>query len=63
VKRNRERPMLHTADPRQTFQELLDARRPLYQKLADITLDTRGLTPDEAAYGLSESVRVFFAPG
>jgi shikimate kinase len=61
VRRNKERPMLHTANPRRTFQELLNARRPLYQGCADLTLDTRGLSPAEAAYGIAETIRVFFA--
>lgn len=62
VRRNRERPLLHTDDPRQTFDELLTRRRPLYQALADLTIDTTGLTVEEAAYGISESVRVHFNP-
>ncbi len=62
VRRNRERPMLHTEDPRRTFDDLLALRRPLYQALADATVDTRGLTVEEAAYGISESVRVHFNP-
>lgn len=62
LKRNRDRPMLHTENPRKTFDELLAARQPLYQSLADLTIDSSGLTPDEAAYGMSESVRFFFNP-
>lgn len=62
VRRNRERPMLHTEDPRKTFDDLLALRRPLYQALADATVDTRGLTVEEAAYGISESARVHFNP-
>ncbi len=60
VRRNKERPMLHTANPRQTFDDLLALRRPMYEAMADVTIDTRGLTPEEAAYGMAESVRVFF---
>jgi len=60
VKRNRDRPLLHTPEPRKTFDELLEKRRPLYDALADLVVDTRGLSPEEAAYGLSESVRVHF---
>jgi shikimate kinase len=61
VRRNRERPMLHTPNPRQTFNDLLAARRPLYQAQSDLTIDTRGLSPEEAAYGMGESVRVYFS--
>jgi shikimate kinase len=60
VRRNRERPMLHTADPRKTFDELLALRRPMYQTMADLSIDSRGLSPEEAAYGMAESVRVYF---
>jgi shikimate kinase len=62
VKRNRERPMLHTPNPRQTFNDLLALRRPMYEALADVTIDSRGLSPEEAAYGMAESVRVYFSP-
>jgi shikimate kinase len=61
VSRNRNRPLLHTADPRQTVHDLLEQRRPLYASVADLEADTKGLTPDEAAYGIAESVRLHFA--
>lgn len=60
VRRNQDRPMLHTENPRQTFDDLLTFRRPLYDALADLKVDTCGLTVEEAAYGISESVRVHF---
>jgi shikimate kinase len=61
VSRNRNRPLLQTADPRQTVHDLLEKRRPLYAAIADLEADTKGLTPDEAAYGIAESVRLHFA--
>ena len=61
VRRNRDRPMLHTKNPRKTFLELLHQRKPIYQGLADLVEDTRGLNPEESAYGISESIRVFFS--
>jgi shikimate kinase len=61
VSRNRNRPLLHTADPRQTVHDLLEKRRPLYAAVADLEADTKGLTPDEAAYGIAESVRLHFS--
>lgn len=61
LKRNRDRPMLYTKNPRKTFEELLAKRRSLYQELADLTVDTRELSPDDTAYGISESVRVHFS--
>jgi shikimate kinase len=61
VSRNRNRPLLQTADPRRTVHDLLEKRRPLYASIADLEADTKGLTPDEAAYGIAESVRLHFA--
>lgn len=61
VSRNRSRPLLQTPNPRQTVHELMEKRRPLYAGVADLEADTKGLTPDEAAYGIAESVRLHFA--
>ncbi len=63
VSRNRNRPMLHTPDPRQTVHDLLEIRRPLYARFAHMTVETAGLEPEEIAYGIMESARVFFAEG
>ncbi|MDK1359083.1 shikimate kinase [Arthrobacter sp. zg-Y1219] len=41
--RSGHRPML-AGDPVRRWQELAKARRPVYESLADITIDTRGLT-------------------
>lgn len=41
--RSGHRPML-AGDPVRRWQELAKARRPIYESLADITIDTRGLT-------------------
>jgi shikimate kinase len=38
--RSRKRPLLNRADPRQVLEEMARIRRPLYQSLADIELDT-----------------------
>lgn len=40
VARDRNRPLLHTPDPRQRLADLLAQREPLYAELADVTLDT-----------------------
>lgn len=61
VSRNRSRPLLRTANPRQTVHDLLEQRLPLYAAAADLEADTRDLTPTEAAYGISESVRHHFS--
>lgn len=38
------RPLLARTDPSRTITELLKARRPLYEKAADIVIDTSGLS-------------------
>lgn len=40
VARDRNRPLLHTPDPRQRLADLIAQRERLYAELADITLDT-----------------------
>jgi shikimate kinase len=60
VSRNRNRPLLRTPNPRQTVHQLMEKRLPMYAAAADLEADTKGLTPDEAAYGIAESVRHFF---
>ena len=46
---NSSRPLLQSANPRKTFSELLEARRPVYARIADIRIDTASLTDDEVA--------------
>lgn len=62
ILRNHDRPLVRTADPRQTVHDLLALRRPLYAAAAHLDVDVSDVTPDEAAYGLAESVRVYFSP-
>ena len=61
VSRNRSRPLLRTENPRETVHTLLTSRLPLYAAAADLEADTKDLTPDEAAYGIAESVRLHFS--
>ncbi|MEM7147739.1 MAG: shikimate kinase [Verrucomicrobiota bacterium] len=61
VSRNRERPLLHTDNPRETIAQLLEQRRPLYQEAADLVVSTNDLNLDEVIHGISESARVFFS--
>ena len=61
IMRNHDRPLVRTPNPRETVHELLALRRPLYTSAADLDVDVSDVTPDEAAYGLAESVRVYFA--
>ncbi len=49
VSRTRKRPLLHTENPRATFDELLERRRPIYEETCDYRVDSTGLTHDQAA--------------
>ncbi|HSK53632.1 MAG TPA: shikimate kinase [Jiangellales bacterium] len=45
---NRDRPLL-LGNPRARLKLLMDARRPLYEEIASLTVPTGGRTPDEVA--------------
>jgi shikimate kinase len=49
VSRNRSRPLLYSDDPRATIRNLIKQRYPLYDLLADITVETTGLTHHQVA--------------
>jgi len=59
VSRNRKRPLLHTEDPRATFDALLAARLPIYEAAADLQIDSTRLSHDEAAQAVVEEARNF----
>jgi len=62
--RRTDRPLLQTKNPSKTFSQILDARRPLYAKIADIRVDTSGLTEEEVAMAiLSKLKRVNWETG
>ena len=42
TERDRNRPLLQTADPRGRLQQLMDEREPLYREIADLVIDTDG---------------------
>jgi shikimate kinase len=54
---NKERPML-MVNPRQQWQELMVKRRPIYQSLAAITLDTTEKTPHQIALEIAASLNL-----
>jgi shikimate kinase len=56
ISRRATRPLLQTPDPRRTVTELLSARLPLYRDCADIEIDTSGLSHDEVARRVMESI-------
>jgi shikimate kinase len=46
------RPLLQGRNPRKAFAEMLQARLPLYAKIADIRVDTSALTDKEVAVAI-----------
>jgi shikimate kinase len=46
------RPLLQTENPRNTFSQILDARRSLYADIADVRVDTSMLTDQEIAVAI-----------
>ncbi len=48
------RPLLQRPDREQVLQEMATLREPLYREIADLTLDTDGLTPPEATARLTQ---------
>jgi shikimate kinase len=61
VSRNQSRPLLQTADPRATIRNLMSARYPLYRSVADVTLETSGLTHQEVADRLIAAIDAWSA--
>ena len=55
--RKRNRPLLHTKNPRKTFSQISGARRPLYANIADIRVDTSVLTDEEVAVAILAKLR------
>lgn len=58
--RNRDRPLLHTDDPRERIQALLTQRIPWYQATAHLEVETKDLDFGEIATGILESARYYF---
>jgi shikimate kinase len=50
------RPLLETENPRKTFSQLLEARRPLYAKIANVRIDTSGRNEEEVAKEILEKI-------
>jgi len=57
VSRNNKRPLLLTESPRETVRTLLEARSPMYEAVADMTVDTTVLTHAEVAERICAWVR------
>ena len=58
--RNRDRPLLQTADPAARIEALMEVRKPFYQDTAHLKVETSGLDCGELATGILESARYFF---
>jgi len=55
--RSGQRPLLQTENPRKVFSQMLQARRPLYAKIADIRINTAVLTDEEVAVAILSKLR------
>jgi shikimate kinase len=51
--RDRSRPLLQHGDPEQVLRTLASVREPLYAEIADLVLDTDGMSPGAAAMNLA----------
>jgi shikimate kinase len=56
ISRRATRPLLRTANPRETVVELLRVRDPLYRAAADLRVDTSRLTHDEVADAIMKGI-------
>lgn len=61
TKKNRERPILQTENPRAVITELLEKRTPLYRECAHLVIDVAGLNRTEIAAGILESAHYYFS--
>ena len=55
--RDRTRPLLQTPDPEKTIRELMQLREPLYQEVADITIDTNRRNPKAVSQDICRQLR------
>ncbi len=59
---NNDRPLLRGEEPPLVkLERLLAERKPMYEQLADLRIQTDELSQQESAYGVAESARMFFA--
>jgi shikimate kinase len=61
VSRNTKRPLLRTANPRETISKLLAERNRLYEAAAQFTFDTSGISLAQVADQMVEAAQHFFA--
>lgn len=58
--RTGDRPLLRHKNPRDAFSQMLQARLPLYAKVADIRVETSMLTADEVALAILSRFKGYF---
>jgi shikimate kinase len=58
--RTRNRPLLQCKNPRKVFTKMLQARLPLYAKIADIRVDTSVLTDEEVAVAILSKFKRYY---
>lgn len=56
TQRDKKRPLLQTEDPRKTLEELAKIRNPLYEEIADITLQTDDQTAKVVATNIIDMI-------
>ena len=57
VKSKQDRPLLKGADPKTSLASIFEARRPLYEKSADFSVNTDGQTAEKVARKILEELR------
>jgi hypothetical protein len=60
--RDRNRPLLATPDPKGTLRSLLEAREPLYQEVADLTVDTGTMSVGQLVLQIVDRLKQFDKP-
>ena len=58
ISRRTSRPLLRTDNPRATMSELLEKRLPLYEEIADLTVETSRLGHDEVCSSILQNLSV-----
>ena len=57
TRRDRNRPLLQTEDPRGKIEELLRQREPIYRELADVVVDTGQRAPSSVARDIATRIK------
>lgn len=63
VSRNRNRPLLHTDNPRKTIDDLLKVRDGLYESAQHFAIRTDELTMEETSFGVTECAKLALGVG